>query len=296
MTQNYLDFAAAPTIIRANQKDQYFERFVVLKKLTDFVHAIKGSTYVSTHLDQLESLSKLVYLALTTLAGSRTLGEEYVDLYYVTPSGKKIPRFLPRLGFVVALIGGPRLLNWIGRKLKAAHPKLPEIDFTDLVNLHLALFYFSGRYYQFSKRLFGMRYALGYRVNPNARQARGNYELLGLLILAQLAIKYGMRVSKWLGRRSAPGNAAVAAASDRIFGAVPFTADATIDLSDPALLPYIPKASRTCMLCLEEMTDPACATCGHIFCWNCIMDWCKQKQECPLCRAAIRPQQILTLK
>jgi len=37
------------------------------------------------------------------------------------------------------------------------------------------------------------------------------------------------------------------------------------------------RGSRTCTLCLEERTDSCSTECGHLFCWNCIVGWGREK-------------------
>ncbi len=38
---------------------------------------------------------------------------------------------------------------------------------------------------------------------------------------------------------------------------------------------------RKCTLCLEELKDPAATQCGHVFCWECIGDWVREKPGVP---------------
>lgn len=38
-------------------------------------------------------------------------------------------------------------------------------------------------------------------------------------------------------------------------------------------------SAKTCPLCLDALTDPACVPCGHIFCWTCILTHTLQKQS-----------------
>ncbi|KAG0347048.1 peroxisome biogenesis factor 10 [Podila humilis] len=53
---------------------------------------------------------------------------------------------------------------------------------------HLAVFYFFGAYYSFSKRVTGIRYIFNRKLSPG--EERSGYEVLGVLIVIQLAIQF----------------------------------------------------------------------------------------------------------
>lgn len=46
---------------------------------------------------------------------------------------------------------------------------------------------------------------------------------------------------------------------------------------DVASIPDALRASRNCTLCLEERTGSCATECGHLFCWNCIVGWGREK-------------------
>ncbi|KAL2756281.1 hypothetical protein ACRALDRAFT_2087964, partial [Sodiomyces alcalophilus JCM 7366] len=72
---------------------------------------------------------------------------------------------------------------------------------------------------------------------------------------------------------------------------------ARYDLRDEGVMAFVSGAQqRKCTLCLEEMRDPAATACGHVFCWDCIGDWVREKPECPLCRREATVQHILPLR
>ncbi|KAH3686211.1 hypothetical protein WICPIJ_002811 [Wickerhamomyces pijperi] len=322
-----LPFADAPSIVRAHQKDSYFES-VIRSKLLEVTQIFTGQRFVHTHPEELTVAAKALYLATTTLTGSRTLGEEYADLFYVTRSGKKLPKLAQRIGFILSYAILPYLVTRLIRKYfkrsnvdeddgdeddQEGKPKtwssfLSRLTYTSvidsLMSLHLAIFYLKGSYYNISKRLFGLRYSFGHTVNRNEAASNGGYELLGGLILAQLAFKLSNLIKDIHFTKLPEPHTSTDQEKDSEhrraqFSAIPHAHASTaprIDLSNEELLPYIPSASRNCMLCLDPMKDPCCATCGHIFCWSCISNWARENPECPLCRQDLTEQALLPLR
>lgn len=279
-----LEFADAPLIVRAHQKDAYFESELVVRMQEALVPLV-GQQFVYAHPEEIRTAAKTLYLVLTTLRRVRTLGEEYVDLVYVSRDGSRIPGAAPRWG----LVAGYSLVPYVLRRVLRSRGMDSDWVGT-MASLHTALFYFTAKYYQASKRVLGLRYAFGHTVDKSQLQ-NGNYELLGGLIVAQLATRALAAVAK---RRSGAKTDALAVALDRVYGVEAPSSE--IDLLDPAQLPYIPEQSRTCMLCLSYMTLPACAPCGHAFCWRCIGDWAREHSECPLCRQWLDESHLLALR
>lgn len=280
-------FANAPDIIRANQKDTYVE--VTLRdSIRDLVQWFKGVRFLNNFGPEIDAASTFTYLCLTTLVGARTLGEEYTDLFYLTPN-RAMPSWKRRGAFVLTAGLMPILVHRYYSKLRAKLLKktnpdsllysvLESIQPATFSTINLALFYFFGSYYQLSKRIFGLRYAFGHRVNP--LDPKGSYELLGLLMVLQAFVKLinAVRVRY------------VAANPE----AQPEVTELTLD--DPNTLPQIPHNSRTCALCFDPIRSPTATKCGHLFCWSCVSEWCRDHSECPVCRQSCDEQNLLILQ
>lgn len=271
-------------------------------------------------------------MALTTLIGARTLGEEYVDLIYVNRTGRKLPKLLPRLGFLISYALAPYLINKFVKYLRTKREKR-ELEgdqskdswlvkffsnyyevLDTMINIHIAVFYFKGEFYSISKRLFGLRYAYGHHKEPEKMQ-RGNYSLLGGLIIIQFAVKLLMNlkefneeyVKKHSKRKeedekssqqtnSIEDEAKVHSITELSTLSDNFDTTLLIDLADEKQLPYLQDTARNCMLCLSPMVSPSAANCGHLYCWDCIVDWIRENPECPLCRQQCLEQHLLPLR
>lgn len=66
-----------------------------------------------------------------------------------------------------------------------------------------------------------------------------------------------------------------------------------------AELEAVAESVLKCTLCMEkrepEKGTSAVTECGHVFCWDCIVGWAREKPECPLCRQSLNPSHILPI-
>ncbi|RKF76388.1 Peroxisome biogenesis factor 10 [Golovinomyces cichoracearum] len=209
-------FATAPDIIRAHQKDAYFQD-IIFDHLSSLLRRLKGARILHTHIPQVKAISESLYLGLTTVIGNQTLGEEYCNIVQVEDSTLRQPAFKRRVGFTLTTSLAPYILtkilprsrsilrsklesklqhlNRVGRKETRSHKiilylleHLSVITSPSLVHIiTLTIFYFSGAYYELPKRLWGLRYIFTKRITPS--EARVGYEVLGVLLLIQMSVQ-----------------------------------------------------------------------------------------------------------
>ncbi|KAH6651088.1 Pex12 amino terminal region-domain-containing protein [Chaetomium tenue] len=137
LTSSPYPFAAAPDIIRAHQKDAYFQG-ALTNQLSDLHRRLRGARSAHAWATETRTFADALYLCLTTLIGNRTLGEEYCDLIQVeaptTPSssqqqtpyqtpettGPLLPALPLRAGYITTSILLPYLASRTLPRLRAS--------------------------------------------------------------------------------------------------------------------------------------------------------------------------------
>ncbi|XP_066500620.1 peroxisome biogenesis factor 10 [Hoplias malabaricus] len=317
--------ANQPQLIRSSQKDEYYQSSI-RNNTNDAFQTVAGSKRWLQWRKELELLSDLTYYTLTTLSGYQTLGEEYVSIVQVDPTECRIPSRTRRWALILLHTFIPYLLDkllvcveheleleeqdfqnaqrevaltwnpmsyvkaWIHRAVmrlnsdqrKSFKPVVFAVQqgVTLLHRLHVALFYISGAFYHLAKRTTGIRYLRVQGIAGDDRVIRNSYRFLGVVSLMQLAITLTLQFNnlrqrqrarqEWKQHRNLPSSPQVARSQTS-------------------------RASR-CILCLEERRHPTTTPCGHLFCWECITEWCNTKTECPLCREKFQPHRLVYLR
>ncbi|KAI1172790.1 Pex12 amino terminal region-domain-containing protein [Nemania sp. FL0916] len=270
-------YAFAPDIIRAHQKDAYFQGLLT-NHLTDLHRRLLGARSAHGWSTEARTAADLLYLCLTTLIGNRTLGEEYCGLVQIeAPSSssshahqtqqRRLPSIQRRAAYIAGSILLPyglakllpllraRVRTWLQRNLARAEAQAQTQIQRDaakpsslkgggngngnsrktatatqtwtyktqtylLANLStltspapvhalgLALFYFSGSYYELAKRLTGLRYIFTSRAQAGSPSSsststststdRAGYEVLGVLLVVQLGVQMYLHVQSTL--------------------------------------------------------------------------------------------------
>ncbi|XP_039145266.1 peroxisome biogenesis factor 10 [Dioscorea cayenensis subsp. rotundata] len=171
---------------------------------------------------------------------------------------------------------------------------------------NLMLFYFEGLYYHISKRAAGIRYVfIGKPLNNRPR-----YQILGVFLLIQLCILGAERLrrSNLSSVTTTVNQTALGSQYSSTGQGLPILNEdgdlieiSNINTGSSTSASTSTSESQTsgsmskCTLCLSKRQHPTATPCGHVFCWNCIMAWCNEKPECPLCRTPMTHSSLVCI-
>ena len=162
-----------------------------------------------------------------------------------------------------------------------------------LMRLHLAHYCITGKYPSWLYRFAGLKLERNAGDMARIPSRPTTHRMVGVVIGVQAAATLFRHMANILSYWMADRLEQNAAAANNNIESRPsiFPTPTNTQVSSST------KESSTCAICRMPRTHPAApSSCGHVCCWNCLMQWVSVvRPECPLCRTHCRPQDIICL-
>lgn len=293
----YYANARQPEILRTVQKDVTFTNQLG-HSISDLLRCSNKTAWIKyNHLCTM--IAELAYHGFTSWNNLQTLGEEYTGIIQIDSKYIALPsKFLQMISIVMEFAGEYLLVKLIKNVeqeiernpniLSEAKAKLVQCcQFTVkaipyVQAMHRTWFYLKGGKYQISRHLTGINYVL-IRYWLSVKHSIYGYKVLGGFSLIQLTLVFIAFLKELFNARQ--HEETNAKKLEHLRQRMRF--DRKASSSDSVAV--------KCVLCLEERCNTASTTCGHLFCWTCILDWLNQKEECPVCREPLRKSTVVCL-
>lgn len=148
--------------------------------------------------------------------------------------------------------------------------------------LHKSLFYLRSGKYQISKRITGLNYVL-IRHWLQPEYSLYGYKILGVITFLQVTVSLIINSYESWKEHQRKKFENISRSTRSLVNA---KGNRNSEKSE----------APQCVLCLEPRISTTLTPCGHLFCWNCILDWLDERDECPLCREKLKKSNVIPLQ
>ncbi|XP_064326545.1 peroxisome biogenesis factor 10 isoform X2 [Phalacrocorax carbo] len=282
--------AAGPArLVRCGQKDELY-RSGLRSGAGTALHGLAGAKKWLEWRKEIELLSDVAYFVLTTLSVPYCLEKGLLHLEHelqMEADESRSSQSNPALG----LSSRTLIRNWIQKQIgdltEQQKKRVLQITYVLkqciplLHRLHLAVFYISGTFYHLSKRITGITYLHFGGLQGEDQSIRSSYKFLGIISLLHLLLTIGIQMYSFKQKQRARHE---------------WKLHRNLAHQKNMTKEKTPGRHSRCTLCLEERRHTTATPCGHLFCWECITEWCNTRTECPLCREKFNPQKLIYLR
>jgi peroxin-10 len=305
MTSNkkikFIKSARQPEVIRTIQKDLQYttELNQNVYEVAEFL--VKNNRNFLKLNNFLKIGSQILYHGFAAVNRLQTLGEEYTGVIQIDTKADNLPKKFLQVAAIVLEFAGEslliKLLNGYEKKVKESEELLPEaktviLKFINVTKasipyvkaLHRGFFFLnasSQSHMQISKRLTGIKYVL-VRFWLNDHHSLSGYKFLGIVTILQVIFSLLLKLKERRSEIKIEQAAKISASRSTAIT----TAEGRVDL----------ESTKKCILCLENRIDLTSTVCGHLFCWGCVLDWIKVKNNCPICREPLTSSAVIFLQ
>lgn len=295
MKKNYIKKARQPEIVRTIQKDLQYTTELNRDVFEVAQFLAKNNRNILRQNEIFKILTNIAYHGFSAINRLQTLGEEYTGVMQIDYTDNLPKKLIQVIAIIFEFAGESFLIKVLSeyeKKVSESEELLPEarrtilklislikssLPFINVINRGIFYLNNSGQL-QISKRLTGIKFVLT-RFWLNDHHNISGYKFLGVVTILQVIFSLLLKLK------------------ERHDEKILQKAETLRESNKPMRLRSISKEDvKKCILCLENRIDLTSTVCGHVFCWKCICDWLKYKNDCPVCREPATQSSVIFLQ
>lgn len=158
--------------------------------------------------------------------------------------------------------------------------EIPKYYLEIMKDMNVITFLLFGDFYQLPKRITNYFYRTGGTTSYQSKKMSYLYKVIAFMSILRLFLNISKRIESESSPQHKPGDGDVSKSS---------SSKQRRDFSRGE------RSKSLCQLCSEARIEPTSTICGHIFCWQCIHRWLRERSECPICRTPTEPSRLIHL-
>lgn len=285
-------------IIKSNEKDNQIKSILMdqIANLCNSVNSILSMSCLNVSSDIIQDTSNFIFY-LCSYKGffGTTPGENYSGIFKVNTGLKYI--ILNVLSYTllklcIKYIEGIKILQKHEDFRRYVLEKYLNVEYltSTLEELGYIVLFLTGNRSNILQLALNVHYSTRKQIGEGRIISIDGYRALGLMLAVKSLINIGKTL---IDIKAKYCNSAYDSMKRQL--KLRHKSDNVKSIKEDKTISKNRQSDKTCLLCLDIRSNTSSTLCGHLFCWNCIVEYLQLNPKCPVCRSKCLVENVIHL-